>query len=164
MDEPIELGPVCFPKPNLIIYNVHISLGGRRKKGRGRGRGREKITNPLLFPFHPFSYPFRRLLCRFCSWLESPRETDYPTRGEKALRTRLPSALLFPWATGDSNMPPEILWGTANILRFPLPLYGILSAFLVDAFRWHSRLRNKRRNSSLMTCHYLGLGRASDWL
>ena len=58
MDEPIELGPVCFPKPNLIIYNVHISLGGRRKKGRGRGRGREKITNPLLFPFHPFSYRF----------------------------------------------------------------------------------------------------------
>ena len=160
MDEPVELGPVCFPKPNLIIYNVHISLGGRRKKGRGR----EKITNPPLFPFHPFSYPFRRLLCRFCSWLESPRETDYPTRGEKALKTRLPIALLLPWATGDSNMPPEILWGTANILRFPLPLYGILSAFLVDAFRWHSRLRNKRRNSSLMTCHYLGLGRASDWL
>ena len=56
MDEPVERGPVCFPKPNLIIYNVHISLGGRRKKGRGRGR--EKITNPLLFPFYPIPYPF----------------------------------------------------------------------------------------------------------
>ena len=53
MDEPVELGPVCFPKPNLIIYNVHISLGGRRKKGRGR----EKITNSPPFPLPPFPLP-----------------------------------------------------------------------------------------------------------
>ena len=36
--------------------------------------------------------------------LESPRGTDYPTRGEKALGTSLPITLLLPWATGDSNM------------------------------------------------------------
>ena len=65
MDEPVELGSVCFPKPNLIIYNVHISLGGRRKKGRGR----EKITNPSFSPstlshagfVHDWSLPGKRI-------------------------------------------------------------------------------------------------------
>ena len=45
MDEPVELGPVCFPKPNLIIYNVHISLSGRRKKGRGGGERKSPIPS-----------------------------------------------------------------------------------------------------------------------
>ena len=33
---------------------------------------------------------------------------------------------LLPWATGAANMPPETFGGIANILRFPLPLYGVL--------------------------------------
>ena len=33
---------------------------------------------------------------------------------------------LLPWATGAANMPPETFRGIVNILRFPLPLYGVL--------------------------------------
>ena len=129
---------------------------------RGGGGGRRKSSILSFSPSTLSPTPFDACYAGFVHDWSLSREPI--TQQEEKKRWGRGYLLLFCFlrATGDSNMPPEILWATANILRFPLPLRQRPLGFLVDAFRWHSRLRNKRRNSSLMTCHYSGLGRASD--